>query len=200
METLSWGPPEPAHGSRRRLRAVLPVLAAALAGLAGGYLAGHLSAGRTEPRRSPVVAAIATPGRPDATPLHFVASHWEGRSDRVTKRVTLHVNVTNGGPGPADVLSVGADAPGLALEHTGYLFASGVWRYGPTPPLVLQPGDTIGVILTYRVTNCGSALAAGVRLPVQIRTGAGVRTLHIGSAVPYLGLEEPDVGALVTCR
>ncbi len=196
MDTLSWGPPEPEDGNaapRGRSHLLRLVGVTALAA-AAGFVAGHATAGG-QPRARPALPV----GAVHAAPLHFDASHWEGRSDPERDTLTLTVNVTNGGPGEATLLSVGDGIPGLALERVGYLLAEGIWRFAPTPPFVLQPGQTVGVVVTYRITDCSVARQAGSRLPVRVRTASGVRTVHVGSADPYLDLEQPDVGALVTC-
>jgi hypothetical protein len=67
------------------------------------------------------------------------------------------------------------------------------------PPFLLQEGDTIGVVLSYRVMDCAAAKQRGVPLPVQVQSDGVVRTLNVGSKVPYLDQWRPDVGALVKC-
>src|SRR5262245_24798213 len=156
-DTLSSGPPEGpereprvSRGPRtswRRPGLLIPVVIAALLGLAAGYFIGlNRSTAPVDPSQTTLgsIRLRATDGSSELTDLG-------------NKIVELQLAIENMGRSPVRVRSVGASSPGLLLFQTTYFIAEGI---SAPPPTDIDPGASITVIFSYRVTVCAAALAS----------------------------------------
>jgi len=161
-------------------RMVRPVAVIVLLfGLLCGYAGYRL--GRADPVQG-------TDEPPRQSGVRLVAADWFGdNQDPPLGRVVVQLNVTNHGSRRVQVLAAGTSYPGLTITRTEFVVASGVSRNVPSPPFTLEPRGTVGVLLTYRVTDCTAATSGRLPLPVQILDRGKPQTIDVGSPRTYDG-------------
>lgn len=107
------------------------------------------------------------------TPLRFRLESAENSSEavhdgrRIRGRFTVKVNVQNLNDRPVTISGIGRNGPGLRL-------LSPLRR----PPRTLQPEQTSGFELKYRVTGCGAVPVGDWPIPIRVKANGGERTAY----------------------
>jgi hypothetical protein len=195
-DTLSSGPPEGPERVRRdpgsplyawlRPGLLIPVVVAALLGLTAGYIIGlNRSTAPVDPSQTTLgsIRLRATDGQSELTDLG-------------NKIVELQLVIENEGRSPVRIRSAGASSPGLLLFQTTYFIAEGI---SAPPPADIDPGGSITVIFSYRVTVCAAALASRPRMPVEVDTRNGARVTSVAGTEPFLNEMLDVIGSSRAC-
>ena len=166
-----------------RWRVVQVAATVAVFGLLCGY--GGYRLGAANERRSTA--------SPDAgAGVRLEAADWFGDiQDPPLRQVEVQLNVTNRSARRVQIHGAGTSLAGLTLLRAEYLVASGVERHHPSPPFPIEPDDTVGIMLSYRVTDCAAAKSRRLPLPVLVQDGAaGTEPTDVDVGVPaaYAGI------------
>lgn len=84
----------------------------------------------------------------------------------------LSVDFVNAGKEAVTVVGIGRSGPGLKLLNPE--------RRGP---YVVLPGESIGLELKYRVTNCKTAPRGNWPVPVRVLRPKGVETVYLNRSI-----------------